>query len=273
MAHILALSSWVAQGHVGLSAAVPVLQALGHTVTQLPTVRLSNHPGFAHVAGSRTEPDALRAMVTALAQNELLAPVDTLLTGYLPSAAHVDLAVELIDRFGRGAARVVVDTVLGDHPKGLYIAPEAAEAVRDRLVPVADVLTPNAFELAWLTGTDTQTLAAAAEAARGLSARASGAEVLLTSAPFEGDHTGVLAVTPEGAEAFPVPRAPRAHLVPHGVGDVFSALVAAGLPTGQALGHLQDLIARSLDAPHLRIAEAAALWSKASPVQARAFLQ
>ena len=50
MARILILSSWVAHGHVGLSAAAPALQALGHEVTQLPTTVLSNHPGWPHVA-------------------------------------------------------------------------------------------------------------------------------------------------------------------------------------------------------------------------------
>ncbi len=270
MAHILALSSWVAHGHVGLSAVAPVLQILGHTVTQLPTTQLSSHPGFAPVAGGAVDPETLRALIGALERNGWIDAVDTILTGYLPSAAHVDMAVGLIDRFRGEKPRVVVDPVLGDSPKGLYINREAAEALRDRLVPKADILTPNAFELSWLTGDRTETLAAAEAAARDLSALAHGARILVTSAPFDGAETGVLAVTPSGAEAFRTPRASQNRPVPHGVGDVFSALIAAGLPTGQALGYLQALIGESLGAPHLRIAETAAHWAAAGPIRAEA---
>ena len=271
MAHILALSSWVAHGHVGLSAAAPALLALGHTITQLPTVRLSNHPGFPHVAGDNTEVDTLLAFISALDRNGWIHTVDTILTGYLPSAAHVDIAVDLIDRFNSARPRVVVDPVLGDSPKRLYIAPEAAQALRDRLVPRADILTPNAFELSWLTNRAVTTLETAADAARDLAARAPGAEILVTSAPFEGAQTGVLAVTPSGAETFQTPRVSRDHLVPHGVGDVFSVLIAAGLPTGHALGHLQTLIEHSLGAPHLRIAETAPQWTMANPIEGESF--
>lgn len=270
MAHILALSSWVAHGHVGLSTAAPVVQTLGNTITQLPTTLLSNHPGFAHMEGESTEPETLRALIRALDANGWIETADTILTGYIPSAAHVAVAVELIDRFEGGGPRVVVDPVLGDYPNGLYIAQEAAEAVRDHLIPRADILTPNVFELSWLTCQNTRTLDAAAQAACKLVARSEGAEVLVTSAPFEGAKTGVLAVTRSEIAAFQTPRAAQDHLVPHGVGDVFSALVAAGLQTGQALGHLQTLIEHSLGAPHLRIAETADLWTKADPIQATA---
>lgn len=262
MAQILAISSWVACGHVGLSAAAPVLQILGHDVVQMPTVQLSNHPGFPHVAGGRTPPEQMRALADTMSQNGLLAEPDAILTGYLPSADHVDLAVQMIARFATPRTRVVVDPVLGDNPKGLYIAEAAAEALRDRLVPRADVLTPNAFELSWLTGLETTTPSQAATAARVLGV----AHVLVTSAPFAKHQTGVLSVTSGGAQAFPVPQAPQSRTVPNGVGDVFSALVAAGLPPGHALGHLQTLIADSLDAPHLRIAQAAPRWTQAGPV-------
>lgn len=266
MAHILALSSWVAHGHVGLNAAAPALQALGHTITQLPTVLLSNHPGFAPVAGGKTEVDTLKAFIRALDSNGWIDAVDTILTGYLPSAAHVTIASDLINRFKGSRPRVVIDPVLGDNPKGLYISREAADAPRNWLVPEADILTPNAFELSWLTNRPVTTLEAAAHAARDLAARAPRAEILVTSAPFEGAQTGVLAVTSSRAETFQAPRASQDNLVPHSVGDVFSALIAAGLPTGHALGHLQALIEDSLGAPHLRIAETAPQWTMSHPI-------
>lgn len=256
MARVLILSSWVAHGHVGLCAAVPALQALGHGVTQLPTVMLSNHPGWPHVSGVPVPPEQLSAMIAALEANGWLTAHDALLTGYLPTPAHVRIACDLAARL-RGKARVVVDPVLGDAPKGLYLKPEAAEALRD-LVPLADVLTPNLFELGWLSGRQLATEAEAIAAARTLGP----AEVLLTSPPFAG-RTGLLRVRPETVERLETPLQSG---VPHGVGDVLSALVAGGLDAGAALGHLSALIGQSLDAPHLRIAESAPLWTRAAPV-------
>lgn len=258
MARVLILSSWVAHGHVGLSAAAPVLQVLGHGVTQLPTVILSNHPGWAHVAGASVPPDQLRGMIAALEANGWLSGFDALLTGYLPTAGHVQIACDLADRL-RGQTRVVVDPVLGDAPRGLYLDRTAAETLRADLVPRADVLTPNLFELGWLTGQEVASTRQAVAAARALGV----AEVLVTSPPFGAQATGVLRVTADTVLRLDVPVQEG---VPHGTGDVFAALVAGGLDAASALGHLSALIAHSLRVPHLRIAETAARWTRAGPV-------
>ncbi|MGV6848025.1 MAG: PfkB family carbohydrate kinase [Marinibacterium sp.] len=259
MARLLALSSQVAAGHVGLSAAQPALTALGHTVTALPTVILSNHPGFPQAAGMPIPPETLSAMIDAVEANGWLAGHDAVLTGYLPSPQHVDLAADLIDRAraARPGIRVVADPVLGDEPKGIYIDAEAAAAIRDHLVPRADILTPNRFELGWLTGAPVATIDDMAAAAAPLAPR-----VLVTSAAETQDVTGVLDVAGNRIRHRKVP-----HLdgVPHGVGDVFAALIAAGYDPGQALDHLQALIRESAGRPHLRIIETAGIWTAPAP--------
>lgn len=258
---ILALSSQVAFGHVGLSAAVPVLQRLGCAVTPLPTVMLSNHPGWPHVAGRQVPVTDLQAMIDALEANGWLAGHDTILTGYLPSPGHVTLAAGLIDRMRAGGSpvRVVVDPVLGDAPKGLYIDAAAAAMIRTELVPRADVLTPNAFELGWLTDRPTDGIDSATEAARCLPA----AQVLMTSAPAGPGRTGVLDTTARGSVLYGMPMHDS---VPNGPGDVFSALIASGAGPGLALGRLKALIEASLGAEHLQIVEAAADWVNADPI-------
>ena len=267
MARVLILSSWVSFGHVGLCAGTPVLMALGHEVTQLPTTILSNHPGWAHAAGAETPVPRLRAMIEALAANGWLASHTALLVGYMPSPGHVALARETAERLRQAnpEARLVVDPVLGDAPKGLYVPEEVAVALRDMLVPRADVLTPNLFELAWLAGRQIDGLSAARAAARALAPRGEAGRVLLTSPPLGDGRTGILEVSEGGAQLYPTPL--RAG-VPHGVGDAFSAMIAAGLPVGQALGHLDALIEASLGAPHLNIAAAASRWVVADPVPA-----
>lgn len=256
---ILILSSWVGHGHVGLCAAVPVLQALGHSVTQLPTIILSNHPGWPQVAGAPVPVGQLEAMQEALDRNGWLAGVDAVLTGYLPTPEHVEFAANLLT--GLPSCRAVVDPILGDDPKGLYVPLAVAEALRDKVLPLAQVLTPNAFELGWLTGQPCGTLEQAKAAASLLAEK--GAEVFVTSPPLGPDETGLMHV--HGGE-LSLWRQRRLLGVPHGVGDALSALLASGLVADQALGHLDALVGASLGADHLRIAETAPLWTKAPPI-------
>ncbi len=263
LTRVLILSSWVAHGHVGLSAAAPVLQMLGHSVTQVPTTILSNHPGWPHVAGAPVPVDQLAAMLAALEANGWLAGHDAVLTGYLPTPGHVALAADLVRRLRATdrAPRIIVDPILGDRPGGLYVPEPVAVALRDQLLPLADLVTPNAFELGWLCGRETETHEQAVAAASRL-CHASAA-VLVTSLPVPGPHIGVLLAERSRVQLW---QTPRREGVPHGVGDVFSALVAAGLTVGAALGHLSALIEASLGAPHLRIVEAAPDWMSAAPV-------
>jgi pyridoxine kinase len=233
VARILALSSQVARGHVGLSIIVPALQALGHEVIALPTVVLSNHPGHPHVAGTRIAPDVLAGMLGALEANGWLAGVDGILTGYLPSVEHVAFAASAVARVrnlrGVHAVTYLCDPVLGDDPKGLYIDRAAAEAVRDQLVPVADIVPPNRFELSFLTNTEIRS------ARKALAADVKTGTVFATSIPSEipGETLNVLSANHhEGHKACgsrTITRVPLRPVAPNGTGDLFSALVLSSL--------------------------------------------
>src|SRR5262245_4001677 len=159
MASVLALSSQVVRGHVGLSATVPALQRLGHDALPLPAVILSNHPGHAHASGVRIDPAALERMLEALARNGWISAVDAVMTGYLPSAEHVAVAARAVRRLkGERTLLFLCDPVLGDEPNGLYIDTATARAIRDELIPLADMTTPNRFELGWLADWPTRDL-------------------------------------------------------------------------------------------------------------------
>jgi pyridoxine kinase len=235
MSTILAISSQVARGHVGLSAAVPALQALGHSVIALPTVMLSNHPGHGQVAGQRIDPALLRQMLATLDGHGWLRGVNAVLSGYLPTAEHVAVvakAVALV-RGHTPAATYYCDPVLGDDPKGLYIAEEAARAIAATLVPIADVTFPNRFELEWLSG---ETVSDAASA-RIAAAMLGPAWTVATSIPHEGARLATIAIGPEQAWLSAVARQDN---VPNGTGDLFAALFAGyrlgGRSMEQALG-------------------------------------
>ena len=266
MARILAISSQVARGHVGLSAAVFALQRLGHEVWPLPTVLLSNHPGHPKVAGTRIEPDVLTAMVEALADNGWLAEIDAVLTGYLPSAEHVQVAANVVARLRAPGKEllVLVDPVIGDDPRGLYVDVAAAKAIRDALLPLASITTPNRFELAWLSGAPVTDSASAAEAARRLGVR----KVLATSIPAaDSDRLANLLWSPTGSTEVAVT---RLSTVPHGTGDLLAALYLGHHLNGDAPGQalvsavdgVQAAIETSAGAGELQLAVAPHRWAE-----------
>lgn len=269
MARILAISSQVARGHVGLSAMVPALQRLGHEVTALPTVLLSNHPGHTHVAGERIAPDVLRRMLDALAANGWLSEVDAVITGYLPTVDHVALAIEAIERVEAAAEGplVVVDPVLGDDPKGLYIDPEVATALRDDLSPIADILTPNRFELAWLTEAEVVDPRSAVAAMSTIV----NPVVVATSVP-QGASALVTLLHHNGSTSSCAVR--RRANVPNGTGDLFGALfvghclndVSLEEALGAAIGALQALIADSVGSSELAMIGERSTWIEAAPL-------
>jgi pyridoxine kinase len=225
MATVLCISSEVVRGHVGNSAARFVLQRLGHQVWALPTIILANHPGHRHTAGTRTDPAQLLSMLDAIDANGWLGEVDAVLTGYLPTADHVEMARTAIERVRavRPDAPIVCDPVLGDDPGGLYIEASAAAAVRDRLIPMADIATPNRFELHWLSTAPVDQVQQAVTAAR----RLGPSLVLATSIPDSAGAT--LHNMLVGPRTIDTEAVSRQSAVPHGTGDMLAALF---------LGHL-----------------------------------
>lgn len=227
MARIIALSSLVSRGHVGLRALVPALEAFGHDVIALPTTILSSHAAYRTVAGLAMDIDILERMASALDANGWLASADILITGYLPSVDHVTFAAALGRRLleQNPAAGIVCDPVLGDAPKGLYVQTEAAKRVQSDLVPLATILTPNAFELSWLSQRPVTDLATASSAARTLQV----SMVLATSVPVGANQLATLLQTTDVSVYTTVPIRPGA---PSGTGDLLTGLFIANLAAG-----------------------------------------
>lgn len=260
MAHILAISSQVARGAIGLSAAGPALQALGHDVTALPTILLSNHPGYARFAGERVAPDLLRRMLDAIEDNGWLGTIDAVLTGYLPSAEYVAVAREAVERVraARSGAIYLCDPILGDVPKGLYIAHEAAAAIRDLLVPLAEVLRMNRFECGWLANENVANAADVARAAK----RQGWRSAIVTSLAAQQPSSLANVMVDGGTATMELTVEKRDH-VPKGTGDLMSSLLLGHLLRGQtskaeafrrAVAGVDLVISRSVGADELQLA-------------------
>lgn len=264
---ILSLSSQVAHGHVGHSAGVFAWQRLGLDVIALPTILLSSRPDYPRFAGFRVDAAQLDGMLASLEAIGALEQLDAVFTGYLPSAGHAELAASWIGRLKakRPGLVVMCDPILGDEPGGLYIEEAAAEALKTGLVPLADILTPNAFELGWMTGNATGAVAAAAAAAM----RAAPL-TLVTSCPEPAGHLSNLLVSREGGWTTQVAR--RNH-VPHGTGDLMAALFLGHLlrsrPPAEALAlataGVEEVVEVSEGAEELRLIESQDRWVAPSP--------
>lgn len=185
MTNILSIQSHVAYGHAGNSAAVLPLQRLGINVWPVLTVNFSNHTGYGAWRGPTIPADDVWEVVRGIDDREVLSSADALLTGYQGSAdvgAVILKAAELVKSRNPDAV-FCCDPVMGDVGRGFYARPGIPEFMRDRVVPVADVMTPNLFELEFLTGHETRTISDVVAAAQVLRER--GPETVLVTSVVE----------------------------------------------------------------------------------------
>lgn len=252
---ILSIQSAVAFGHVGNSAAVFPLQRIGVEVMPVYTVNFSNHTGYGAWRGPLISPEDVRDVITGIEERGAFADTDVVLSGYQGGEGIADVILDAVARVkaANPAAVYACDPVMGNAVSGCFVAPAIPVLLRDRVVPAADIITPNQFELGFLTGTEPLTLddtLASVELIRATGPRT----VLVTSVqrPDRPDGTvEMLAVTDEGAWIVQTPLLP---LKANGSGDVTAALFTAHLiRTGDAADALArttssvfDLLERTL---------------------------
>jgi pyridoxine kinase len=241
MARVLAISSHVARGHVGLAANVAALQWLGHEVWALPTVLLASRPGLGAFVRHDMPTPSLEAMLSGLEADGCWASLDAVITGYFPSPSAVAVTADALGRIKRARSQVLalVDPILGDSGR-LYIAEPTAAALRDRLVPLADIATPNLFELQWLSGATPAGTVDVARTARTLGPP----QVVVTSAAAtEGEIATLLVGSGSPVER----RLPWRDGIPNGAGDLLAGLLLGYLLNGLATAPALDASLTALD--------------------------
>ncbi len=272
MAKVLSISSQVVCGHVGNSASAFVMQRMGHEVLAAPTIILSNRPGYKAIAGEPVDPAVLDAMLEAASRNGFLDGIDAILTGYAPAPAHVECCRAWIERIklANPGAVYLCDPIIGDDHSGVYVKEAAASAIRDRLMPLADVLTPNAFELGWLAGRAIADAKSAVAAAKSLGRPA----VVVTSAPASGP--AMLAnICVKGGE-IAATQSPRRLVHAHGTGDFFASVFLAHKLNGfvvsaalrAAAAAIDHVLERSAGRSELALVETQDFWAAKAPALA-----
>ncbi|WP_309064296.1 pyridoxal kinase PdxY [Microbacterium sp.] len=246
---ILSIQSAVAHGHVGNSAAVFPLQRIGVEVLPVYTVNFSNHTGYGAWRGPMIDPADVREVITGIEERGVMPQIDAVLSGYQGGEGIADVIIDAVARVKAANPDAVYacDPVMGNAKSGCFVAPAIPDLLRDRVVPVADIITPNQFELGYLTGTtpaDLDSTLASVDAARAMGP----STVLVTSVerPDREDGTiEMLAVDDRGAWLVATPHLP---MKANGSGDVTAALFTAHyVGTGDAKTALERTVSSVFD--------------------------
>jgi pyridoxine kinase len=233
---ILSIQSLVAYGHAGNSAALFPLQRLGRVVWPVMTVHFSNHTGYGDWRGPLLTAQDVADVIAGVEDRGAFASCEAVLSGYQGAEDVGAVVLDAVARVKAASPEAVYccDPVMGDVGRGMFVRPGIPEFMRDRVVPAADVVTPNHFELDFLAGTTTTTLDGLLEAADRV--RASGPSVVLvTSTILEDtpdDALDMVAVSADGAWRI---RTPRLTVSPPGAGDLTAAVFLANLLDGHPL--------------------------------------
>jgi pyridoxine kinase len=238
---ILSIQSAVAYGHVGNSAAVFPLQRIGAEVLPVNTVNFSNHTGYGAWRGALISPEEVHDVILGIEDRGMLSEIDVVLSGYQGGTGIGDVIIDAVERVKKAnpSAIYACDPVMGNAKSGCFVAPEIPDLLRDRVVPVADIITPNQFELGYLTGTEPLTLADTLDSVDLV--RAMGPSVVLVTSVEQPDREeatiDMLAVDDAGAW---IVRTPHMPFKANGSGDVTAALFAAHYrETGDAVAALE----------------------------------
>ncbi|MGC6497702.1 MAG: PfkB family carbohydrate kinase [Candidatus Puniceispirillaceae bacterium] len=234
MKKILSIQSSVTAGFVGNAVAGPVLLALGHHPMLVNTISLAAHPGYGERAGGPPDDQLFSVHLQGFLKLHGVDDVAAILSGYLGSPGQIAPIADLVTSWRGGMSGkgpYILDPVMGDLGQ-LYITPELAEGIGGRLLPLADIVTPNQFELGHLTGADVHGREDAVAAAKTLLAQHPLTAVIATGIS---DHStvGDLLVCRDGTQDWHVASEMTQNVA--GGGDLLTALFSGALAAGCSL--------------------------------------
>ena len=243
LGRVLIIAGSDSGGGAGVQADIKTVTALGgYAASAITAVTVQNTLG---VTGVHPIPlEVIEAQVRAVLDD---IGADVIKTGMLGDAATVDLVARLLEEF---AIPAVIDPVMVAKGGASLLAVEAVAMVRDKLVPRAALLTPNAPEAEALTGlavATTDDLRRAGEALLAMGAKA----VLMKGGHVAGERVIDLLMTADGETVFEGERIAGRHT--HGTGCTLASACATGIAQGLPL---TAAVARAWDYVHEAILRA-----------------
>lgn len=237
---VLSVQSHVAYGYVGNRAAVFPLQRMSFDVIAVNTVQFSNHTGYGAWTGQIFTPEHIGDVLAGIDARGGFAATAAVLSGYLGDAALGRLVLEQVAALRDRNPDVIhcCDPVMGDVGRGFFVRPGIPEFFRDEALRSATILTPNQFELEYLTGRTIARLEDAVAATQDLHARGV-RTVLVTSLTHRDTPAGKIQMlvsdTAEGRFLVTTDLLPLTP-APNGSGDCTAALFCGAMLKGYAAG-------------------------------------
>ena len=274
--NILSIQSHVAYGHVGNASAVFPMQRLGVEVWPIHTVQFSNHTGYGSWKGRVFDGPAIEELVDGIAERGVLPRCDGVLSGYMGSADIGNAILSTVARVREANPQALFccDPVIGDFGRGVFVRPGIPEFMREQAVPAADIITPNQFELDFLSGLATDTLASVKEAVSAVHLLGPKV-VLVTSLEAKETPAGSIdLLAGEGGRFWRV-RTPKLSLSVNGAGDAIAALFfvhyvrsrQAAAALGEAAASVYGLLKRTEEAGSREVLTVAAQEEFVSPTR------
>ena len=274
MTTILSIQSHVAYGHVGNSASVFPMQRLGVEVWPVNTVNFSNHTGYGAWRGPLMDPADVAEVITGIGERDAFAEVDAVLSGYQGGegiGATILDAVAAV-KAANPDAIYACDPVMGNAKSGCFVHESITVLLRDKVVPRADLITPNQFELGFLTDTEPETLEdtlASVDAARAMGP----STILVTSVLRPDRPEGTMEMLACHEDEAWIVRTPHLPLKANGSGDVTAALFTShwlrthslAESLGRTVSAVFDLLQTTLDSGRRELQLVQAQEAYASP--------
>lgn len=266
---VISIQSQVVHGHVGNSSAAYAMQAEGVNVAAVPTTLLSNHPRYPSLRGRVLESELVADLLKGVEERGLVEEAAVLVTGYLGSPGNAAVIADFVERALTRNAKLVYlcDPVIGDDGR-VYVADGILDVVRHRLLPVANLTTPNQFELELLSGltiADAQDLRAAGAALAGVG-RIDVVATGCTLADTAAGQVETILCADGRLSRFATPRLP---IRPYGTGDLLTGLIAAHLAKGEAIESAVRLAVDTIFAVLVRTQDAGSAEMRLVPLPTR----
>ena len=226
---VISIQSQVAWGHVGNSAAAWPMRACGVEVIEVPTALLSNHPHYPSMRGRLLDPDLVGEILSGLAERGIHQRATAILSGFMGQAGTASMVAAFVRQAKDANPDLLYacDPVMGDADLGFFADATLRKTFAEDLVPLADLILPNAFELEALSGIPIDGPDAVAAARAALCTPA----VVATSVPVAGQINKLATVVADGAGCTSI-EVSRLPVRPAGTGDLLSGLTVAQLALG-----------------------------------------
>jgi pyridoxine kinase len=225
---ILSIQSHVVYGHVGNAAAVFPLQRLGVEVWPLHTVQFSNHTGYGSWKGRVFDGHSVDELLVGLKERDVLSRCDGVLSGYMgsPDLGYAILNAVKQVKEANPNALYCCDTVIGDVGRGIFVRPGIPEFMIEHALSVADIITPNHFELEYLSDQKALHVKELKEAIKKVQSKGPRI-VLVTSVHVKETPEDSLDLVAASDGVFWRVRTPKLNLALNGAGDAIAALFYA----------------------------------------------